>query len=329
MATKQYARIPDNEIETTAKHDPTRALLMIGANSALKEAEQQAGGQKPHKPKFHECDWSIAIETPWGVVGLWSCWLGDRFYIGYPKSATGVIEDELIINTLGVELASEVLQVSATAVNDPNYTDEYKDADKPLEQNGAGQIVAYKTHGLRRWAKFYGPRQADDKGRVWVDHGGFCSNSHDFSVVSDHLVNVRYGHDSSMSIETFSFNFWNQYAPDGPTTDRAAVQAYRDRFLQLAIEIANLIGGATAVNIDYQFVLVPEQLDSLGYQNITWLGGRAGVREGWGSELVRAEKGDETIILKSANSMVPWINVRRVPCPNDLTVEKLIELLTF
>jgi len=402
--TEQYRRIADEEINTAAEHDPQRALLMVLANSTLAEAERKATGKQSHEPKFHESGWSIAIETPRGVVGLWSSWLNNQFYLGYPKRTSflvvalpeevviriankfrrenadkflfplreefgleesrrlltgfkeselaellrqdGVqtpsfrdraqIVDQLIMDTLGVELARPVLQVDATAV-DENYEGEYKDPNKPLVKIGQIVWVAYRTRGLRLWAKFYGPRVVDNKGRVWVDHSDRNSNSHHFDVVRDGsregLENVYYGHDYSRGISTFPFSFWSKYAPDGPTTEPEVIQSYNEKFLTLACEIAWRMGGANAVNINYGFVIVPEQLSQLGYSNIAWLKGKGGVRQGCGNEVVRAEKatesGKETVILKSGNSFVPWSTIRRAPCALDLTAEKLIELLTF
>lgn len=402
--TEQYRRIAGEEINTAAEHNPQRALLMMLANSTLADAEQKAIGEQSHEPKFHESGWSIAIETPQGVVGLWSCWLKNQFYLGYPKRTsflvtalpeetviriankyrrenadkflvppmedfgledarlvlTGFKEpelaellrqngvqmpsfqdgaqilDQLIMDTLGVELARPVLQVDATAVGE-NYEGEYKDLDKPLVKNGVGQIVAYRTRELRLWAKFYGPRVAGDKGRVWVDHSDWNSNGHNFDVVRDGsgegLESIYYGHSGSRGISTFSFSFWSEYAPDGPTTQSEIIQSYREKFLALACEIARQMGGANAVNINYGFVLVPEQLPQLGYGDITWLKGRSGVRQGWGKEVVRAEKtmesGKETMVLRSGNELVPWGTIRRAPCAPDLTPEKLVELLTF
>lgn len=333
----QYKKIEDGEISDMADHDPQRALLMVLANSTLDEAEQKATGEKPHEPKFHESGWSIAIETPQGVVGLWSCWLNNQFYLGYPKDASlkggAQAVDRLIMEILGVELARPVLQVDATAVSE-GYEGEYKDPDKPLVKNGAGQIVAHRTGRQRLWAKFYSAPVADKKGRVWVDHSDFNSNSYHFDVVrSGSLENIYYGHDHSRGISTFQFSFWNEYAPDGPTTEPEIIQTYRNKFLSLACEIARMMGCANAVNINYSFAIVPEQLPNLGYQNVKWLKGSPGVRKGWGNEEVYAEKetptGKEMIILKSGNSLVPWSTIRHVPYTAELTVERLIELLNF
>lgn len=403
--TRQYQRIAGEDINTVAEHDPQRALLMCLANSTLAKAEERATGEKPHQPELHKSGWSIAVETPQGVVGLWSCWLDNQFYLGYPKRTSFLVAslpdetvivianklrvehpdqfllpskeafnlkdsrqvlvsmkdpellallrhcgaeipqfrdnaeivDRLIMQTLDVELAKPVLQVDATAVSEEDYEGEYKDPDKPLVRNGAGQIVAYKTRAKRLWAKFYGPRVSQDRGRVWVDHSDFNPNGHSFDVVNensaDGLEGTYYGHSMSRGIFTTQFSFWSEYAPDGPTTEPAVIQTYRDKFITLLCEIAKRMGGTKAVNIDYGFVLVPEQLEQLGYENISWLKGRLGYRKDWGKDVVRAEKptdaGKEMVVLKSGNSLVPWSTIRRIPYDFDLDVAKLIGLLTF
>lgn len=400
----QYVLIPEEEINEAAGEDPQRALLMLMANSNLSEAATMADGQKPHQPEFHKEGWSIAIETQLGVVGLWSCWLGDGFYLGYPKWTSFLIDalpsetiiaianqyrrehadeflvppegdldleesrrllvsmkeielmgllrgikkppwrdeasvsDELIMKTLGVKIARPVRQVDAVAVTEDDDLGRYMDHGKPLARNKAGQIIAYKErHEPRTWAKFYGPRCEGGQGRVWIDHSGHNSLSYHFGIIRDGtpegLADVYYGHSYSRGISTYPYSHWNIYSPDGPTTDRNAIQGYRERFIALACEIARIMGGATAVNIDYGFVIVPEQLAGLGYRNITWLKGQAGVREGWGKEVVRADRvtetGKEEVVLKSGNSLVPWSTIRRVQCPDGLDAARLNELLLF
>ncbi len=333
--SEAYRRIPSAAINETAERDSLRAGMMLLANASLAEAERKASGEERHRPRLRKAGWSIAIETPQGVAGLWSCWLENQFVLGYPGSCS--VPDQVIMDVLGVEPARPVLHVQALPVYDWNYEGADKDPDKPLEMNDAGQILAYREEPEPRlWAKFYGPRLEGDKGRVWVDHSDHGSIRRDFDLVREHaLESVSYGgHGRSRIIETYRFGRWSKHAPDAPTTDPGAVQPYRDRFLALACGIAQRMGGASAVHINYGLlVLVPEQLESLGYGNITWLKGRPGRRRGWGDEIVRAEKatvyGTETLRLKSGNEMVPWSTIRRVPCAPGLTAGELLELLTF
>lgn len=297
--------------------------------------------QNPHEPSFHQAGWSIAIETPQGIVGLWSYWLGNRFYLGYPKSAT--FEDQsrpiyqIIKEILDVEMSEPVAHVMATTVL-RGYAGEFKDSDKSLEQVDDA-FIAYKSNGVRRWGQFYGPRVSGDCGRVWVELSSSETYAYHFDVIdSGKLRNVMYGYDLSLSILTSWSNNWNKYAPDGPTTDPLAVQPYRDKFLALACELARLLGGAMAVNINYESVLTPEQLPDLGYENLKWIDGGPGKFPESGHSILYAEKpetGDE-LILESGNSMVPWSTIRRnnrrlkrEAGVIDLTAEELLEYLTF
>lgn len=317
----KYNRISAEEINKAGEYDPQRALFMILANATAKEAE--AKESEVHQPKLHEAGWSIAIETPSGVVGLWSCWLKNQFYLGYPKGTDLHIDDvsDLIMDTLGVEFANDVLEVMATGVEE-GYEGEFKDADKPLEKNSVGQTIAYSTQGPRLWAEFYGPQLPNGQGRVWIDFSRHNMYGHHFDVVHPNTVqNIYYGHSQSMGISTYPFSFYNKYAPEGPTTKPEEIQKYREKFLALACAIAKELGGAFAVNINYGFVLVPEQLRQL-YDTVS------SRREGAEIEH-RASKPGETLVLREGNSLVPWANIRRVECDNGLTAEELANLLVF
>lgn len=328
--------------------DPEETLgmtaLKIMANCAIAQVTKLGAGGAP-TPKFHADRWKIAIETPRGVIGLWSCWLGNQFHLGYPghderptgELSTSELVDTMIIRHLGVKLAKPVLQVDATAVQ-ANYEGEYKDKDKPLEEEAMGQIIAYKTRGPRLWAPYYGARVDPDPGRVWVEHSDFSSIATDFRVITpgspDGFSTVRYGHDDGRTIRTLSFTFANRYAPDGPTAKSDHVQPYRDGFLALACNLARSYGGARAINIDYGCVLTPAQLEALGYANITWIKGSPCTYEGWGNEVVIAskrltERHAEHVLLMSGNQLVPWATIRRISTDGDLTVSSILDLLTL
>lgn len=312
-----YEKISANEINEAARSDPTRAMLMIMANSIADDAASKSAGEI-HVPELRKDGWSIAIETPRGIVGLWSCWLGDRFFLGYPKDVTVPDISELIIDNLGVSFSTSVPQVGATAVTE-GYSGPYKDADKPLIVNRAGQTVAFRSEGLRRWAKFYSERVNGNEGRVWVDHSDHDMYGHHFDVIrlDGTVEDVYYGHNHSWGVKTEPFSFWNQYDPDGPTADPEAIQPYRDKFIALACAIATRMGGAMAVNINYGFVIVPEQASQLGYEFVNW-----------GSSAARFKKDGDQIVLREGNSLDPWSTLRRIETPS-LTPEELIGLLTF
>lgn len=312
---QEYPTASPKEISAAYEHDPLREALMRLGNEISRAAQAQAEGGKRRERRYHEVGWELAIETPQGIVGLWSCWLGNQFYLGYPKPVLPPRRpetDELIMRVLDVERAQPVRQVNAVAVNSWNEEDPYfKDPDKPLERNEAGQIVAYKDAGLRLWTRFYGPLDATG-GRVWVDSSNFHSNSFHFRYLEDdRLERIYYGHDQSNGVFTFQFSEHNQYAPDGPTADPRAIQKYRDRFIQLATEVAFVMGGPRAINVSYGLddqgiTLVPEDLYREGYYDIEWLKGDLGERKGWGNEIVRGRKGDSIVVLESGNSLVPW-----------------------
>ena len=50
--------------------------------------------------------WNMVIETTNGIVGLWTCWLGNSIKLFYPLNVN--IPDEIIMETLGVTLAKPV-----------------------------------------------------------------------------------------------------------------------------------------------------------------------------------------------------------------------------
>lgn len=299
----QYEKISNEEINAVGESNSQAGLLLILANSVLADAEQKAYGEKQYVPEFHKSGWSIAIETPRGVVGLWSCWLNNQFYLGYPKENNDFPNAEQVVE----QLIMQILNVEpALPVENINF-------------------------GMRQWAKFYGPQLPDKKGRVWVNHSKFDSSSHHFSVITKfgNLQNVYYGHDESNGVRTIEFSFFNDKEPEAPNATPEVIQPYRDKFLALACEIAQRMGGALAVNIDYGFVLVPEQITALGYGNVKWIKGSPGTREGWGKEVVYADKDIEMLVLKSGNDLVPWSTIRRILCTSKLNAEQLISYLTF
>lgn len=356
----EYPTISPREISEAYETYPLKGDLMRLANENLKKARFQAEGVKPRERKTHDMGWELAIETPQGMIGLWSCWLGNQFYLGFPKSTSRVVDsvDPQTVISLGNHLRMSQLSLNAPwwqrkpldyqgasgqleEMSDPELRETLRlhrvpfydvpyipvtdalimqilgvERAKPVRQVNAtaGQIVGYQDAGERLWAKFYGPMEPIG-GRVWVDYSGFHSNGMPFPYIDEQgqLQSLYYGHDRSNGIYTEQFSFYNQYAPEGPTADHEAVQKYRDRFIKLAAEIAFIMGGPRAVNIDYGYAMVPEDLYREGYEDITWLKGDLGERKGWGNEIVRGKKGDGTVILKSANSLIPWSTTLRAP----------------
>jgi len=276
-----YEKVSNKEIGEVAEHDPIRALLMVMVNDVSVQATNKMASL--HQPSFHQSGWSITIETDKGLVGLWSCWLEDKFYIGYPLD----YKDDMS------SLIKDILKVNDSPMEVPHYID--------------------NTMILRQWAKFHSERY-DGYGRVWIDYAPFNSYSHEFLYIKENnLTKVYYGHHESYSICTFPFTFYSEKAPDSPTTRSEIIQQYRNGFIELAITIALKIGKIQAININYGFVIVPEQLESLGYTNIKYIKGNKEKQDGWGNTVIYACKGSEEIILKSGNSLVPWSTIRRIP----------------
>jgi hypothetical protein len=360
-----YPRIPGKEI--MAARDGLSPALMVLANLRLGEAAEQAAGITVREPQFHEDGWRIALTTPKGIVGLWSCWLGNQFYLGYPKAAQFILDAlgksavrhlatfyyvnnrdrflecyegpkdyndaYLLLLELGIQqLEDLVIDVGLIAgIEWPNV--EAVEVPDDLIQDILGvepaKPVKNLIFGTRQWARFRGPQLPENQGRVWVDHSGVDSNIHHFKVVtpSGELREVSYGHHYSRGIRTFASSFFSGEEPEAPNASPDVIQPYRDKFLALACAVAQRMGGAQNATIDYGFCMVPEDLKREGYKRVKWLKGVPGRREGWGAEVVRAIRGEETVVLKSGNSLVPWSTIRRVPFDGDL--EDLKGLLTF
>lgn len=330
MTQYVYDRIEFETIEKTATADPLKAMLMIFGNAMTDEAIEQDMG-KQHVPTMHDAGWSMALKTPRGYVCLWSCWLENQFYLGYPVHET--IPNSLIMDTLYVELADAVDHVSATVVRlnaDGTCKSEYADCcdpQYPLDPLPSGtEAFAYQHRGLRRWARFYGPQlRAEDgsyAGRVWVETNNQTHGHHFNVLLGNNVTDVYYGHNRSNSVETVAFSFWNKYAVQGPTDAPKAIQPYREKFLRLALKVAEHMGGIEEVHITYGHVVTPVQLNQLGCNDVTVFSDRAyGFRQ--------TKFGTELVHLKRCNSVVPWDCTRRVPWDSTRTYDDLFSLLEF
>ena len=270
--------------------DPMKQALLMMAQ--LEEAEiKKKEATQMHEAKAHDMGFSLAFETPEGIIGLWSCWLGDQLYIGYPRNWD--VSDELIKATLQME-------------------DE-------------------KLMTRRQWGKFYGKRM-DGGGRVWVDHTENHSHGRTFDLIQNgNLKKLHCGHDGSKSVYSIGYTCFTEEELDAPTAKEKHVQPYRDAFMQLALNLAKEHGGVTAVHIAYDFtILTPALLEAEGYKDIYYVEGNPQYVSSFGGTVVHAKKEQEEILLKSGNSLVPWVNIRKVPVTSELTVEKILkELLVF
>lgn len=174
-----------------------------------------------------EIGWNIAIETTSGVVGLWTCWLGNGLKIFYPLG--NKISDDLIMKTLGVSMA------------------------KPVKN---------ERFGSRLWSRYYSERLENDYGRVWVEHDSRHSYGHSLYTINEGTLESHYfGHDQTNTIWTYEFAFCSSEEPDAPNNAAKYIQQYTDKFIELLIEVAKLYGEIKAVNIDSELVLyTPETL---------------------------------------------------------------------
>ena len=123
--------------------------------------------------------WNMVIETTNGIVGLWTCWLGNSIKLFYPLNVN--IPDEIIMETLGVTLA------------------------KP---------VANELFGTRLWAKYYSEK-LDDGGRVWIGKESEHSNGYNLKVIQNKQLEEHYcGHNNTNTIWTYDCNFYSEKEPE-------------------------------------------------------------------------------------------------------------------
>lgn len=239
---------------------------------------------KLHEPLFHPDGWSIAFHTNKGIVGLWSCWLSNRIVLCYPLSQEK-LTDDIILKHFDLEISTAV----------------------PFENN------------QRKWSEYYGRRT--DVGRVWFQHERQHSYGYHFKHFTDFELNeMYYGHGHSQVLATYPFDFYYGKYEDCPTTKSEHIQKYRDLFIQFVLNNWKV----HAITIQFNNVLVPQQLSALGYA-IKWLKGNENERNCWGDQLVQGTKKDEYVFLQSANSLVPWITIRHFPYKN----QSIEEILTF
>lgn len=227
--------------------------------------------------------WNMVIETTNGIVGLWTCWMGNSIKLFYPLDVT--IPDEVIMETLNVTLA------------------------KP---------VANERFGTRLWAKYYSEK-LEDCGRVWIGQETSHSYGHNLKTIRNKKLVEHYcGHNCTNTVWTYDSNFCSEAEPEAPNCKAENIQAYREKFVQLLVKVAKLVGDITAVNIDSELVLyTPETLAAKGYDVTSWKVGY--------TKYCYAQDENFEIILKSGNSLVSWSSVIRYPSTNELTAESLIK----
>lgn len=226
------------------------------------------------------------------------------------------IDDELIMSALEVERSKPVKYVEAIAVGGMNYKGELKDSDKPLVKSKAGQTVAYHDVGERQFAKFHGAMERSG-GRVWVDFRGAARVFPIYLPFIDkrgRLSRASNNYNRTNTIDTFPWSLHNIYAPEAPNADPEAVSKYRDRFINLAAEVAIRTGKIKSVSVtpDEWSRYTPEELADLGFEDIRMLD----TKYYWGREqwkktpddIVLAKRGDRVAALIDTGKDQPsWI----------------------
>lgn len=211
-----------------------------------------------------------------------------------------VLPDERVMEVLGVERAQPVRHVQAVDVNDWKYTGELKDQDKPLVSNLGGHVTAYADKGEVQWAKFYGPLERSG-GRVWVDITGSGRPMHLSNITDEGVLQKAYLDLLGANfIETYPYDKYNIYAPEGSTTVSEAVRRYEAGFINLAAEIATMVGKIRSVDVSpLEWSLYkPDDLTNNGFEIGHSLDGKQ----------VMGTKGDRRIVLIDVGTNYPlWM----------------------
>ncbi|MFH0889624.1 MAG: hypothetical protein V1836_00585, partial [Candidatus Aenigmatarchaeota archaeon] len=175
--------------------------------------------------------------------------------------------------------------------------------DKDVPDKTIMKTLDVSRSWISEWGKFYGPKLPGEKGRVWINKSKGDMYEMYFPMVDGKgkLRSVYYGHNMSAGISTYPFDRSREYEPDAPSINKEAIQAYREKFLQLAVETALSVTNPTAIAIKYDtFALALEDLKKEGYSDIEWITGIPDHILGW--EMIRAEKENETIFLSNENA---------------------------
>jgi len=279
-ASDQYPLISGDEIVVADDHDPVAGAYMRWGNEELKRGRLQAEGEIIRQPEEHKTNWHLVIDTDSGKkVALWSPWTGEHFTLTYDGEP---LADDEIKGILGVEDAKPVRWIF----------------DDTLTEGT----------GTRQWSPFYGPRISEG-GRVWVDTSKYGPSS--YRLIDEHGNFHQPSGRLPNTVRTLEGLFFSNESPESPNGKPEVIQEYREKFILLAATIAFKLGKPKGISTEFGFIMTPEDLQREGYE-VQWVKGEAGVREGYGEDLVIGRKGNETIALESANSLVPWVSVRRL-----------------
>lgn len=323
MSDDKDPEYPDlrKDLEALSPDAPGQtAIMMLMGNSSLRQARELRDNPTSRRPMVAN-GYSIAFDTKHGVVGLWSGWLRDSFFLGWPSSW---------------------LKLSAQTVAEAFPSSKIGGRWRPDYQRVVGDVTLRLSNG--------------EETSIEIDR--HVSHMYDFCVLrgtaifrGGRLPHVSYGWGPSARLEfdsryynpqpteLLSFDtgnriasepFWRTESPEDERLDARDLwfNAQEHGFMRLACDLANMDEPA-AVTIKYMTPMTPEVLShALGFE-LTWILGEPGRRKGWGQDAVYGVRGDESVMLVSANEMVPWVTYRRVPLTAAATPKKLRELLTF
>lgn len=209
----------------------------------------------------------LAIETTNGLVGIFCSNLGNCFKIFYPLGIN--INDEIVNDILNITLE---------------------------KRKRKGKIDNH-------WYGKYYFENLSDGSRLCIgseDQHLYCYNL--YTIENMHLKSHYVGHLQTNTIFIYHLeDKKNFYLSESSIL---AVQAYKDRFLQLLVKIANIVGNIKSVNLQSDvFLYTPELLEKEGYLLKYW--------KEFNSKYCYTEDLEREIILKSEGSLLSWSTIIR------------------
>ena len=282
-----------------------------------------------------ERGWSIAFHTALGVVALLNADSKDQLVICYPLSTEEMpvpsIEQKDILHILpvtiskstefrskrqnspmqGVEKLRSYPEVCYKTENGRSYAESPRRTDRPKSDKPKAPVVRPLQVGEARWTPYYG-EQCVAGGRVWVDHNNDSLQGYTYQYVdNDTLHTVMGGHDLSMTVCTFPYNYHEDEFRDAPTTNPADIQKFVEPFFQLAKTYAEKLG-IVGISVCFHDVNVAD------FQDVVVIQG-----EGTDQTLI-GKKANQVFYIETSNSHTPNATCRLAW--ENQTLEQLLTL---